>query len=44
MGTVEYCGLVVRVSIDGKPDSQQYSTDYWEPVPRKWADEEDEAP
>ena len=33
MGTVECCGLVVRVLIDNKPDSQQYSTDYWEAVP-----------
>ena len=34
MGTVECCGLVVRVLIDGKPNSQHYSTDYWDAVPQ----------
>ena len=34
MGTVEYCGLVVRVLIDGKPNAQFYSTDYWDAVPQ----------
>ena len=34
MGTVECCGLVVRVLIDDKPNSQQYSTDYWDAVPK----------
>ena len=34
MGTVECCGLVVRVLIDGKPNAQFYSTDYWDAVPQ----------
>jgi hypothetical protein len=29
MGTVEWCGLVVRVLIDGTDRAQNYAPDFW---------------
>ena len=31
-GTVEHCGLVAQVKIDGQPEVHSYWPDYWEAV------------
>ena len=33
MGTVEWCGLVVRVLMDEELEAQNYSPDFWDAVP-----------